>query len=183
MKSIILTSILLLFMSCNSTKDMQVQVKKNYFSKTVSQENNTKISEKWQVVPNASINFEKDKFGIGMVKLAKGNKTVIYYKYESRPVDKSMMDGGYVQDVFFEFEGDIKNISLKDKQLSQINLLVGKHGFFRGSGVYAVTSGSFDLEVTGQDQIEIDVNIAKPNEMVQKTHLHTTIELNQTDDE
>ncbi len=183
MKNIILTSILLIFMSCNSTQNMQVQVKKSYYSKTMTKKNNTNITEKWQVVPNASINFEKDKFGVGMAKLDKGNKTVFYYKYNSQPIDKSIMDGGYIQEIFFEIEGDIKNMSLKDKQLSNVNLLVGKHGFFRGSGVYAVGSGSLDLKILGNDQVEITINIAKPNQMVRKTQLHQIIELNQESDE
>ena len=183
MKNIILTSILLMFMSCNSIQDMQVQVKKSFYSKTMTKQNDVNITEKWQVVPNASIDFKKDNFGVGMAKLAKGNKTVFYYKYDVQPVDKSIMDGGYVEEVFFEIEGDIKNMSLKDKQLSDVNLLVGKHGFFRGSGVYTVSAGSLDMKVLGNDQIEITINIVKPSQMVQKKQLHTVIDLNQESDE
>ena len=183
MKNMLLASIILIFMSCNSTKNMQVTVKKAHFEKTMSQKNDMNIIQKWQVVPNAQISFKKDNFGVGMAKLEKGNKTVFYYKYDAKPVDKSIMDGGYVQEIFFEIEGDIKNMSLKDKELSKINLLVGKHGFFRGSGIYAVSAGSFDLKVIGDNQVEITINIVKPTEMVQQKNIHQIIELNQNDNE
>ena len=183
MKNVLLASFLLIFMNCNSTKDMQVTVKKAHFEKTISQKNDMKITQKWQVIPNAQINLKKDDFGVGIAKLEKGNKTVFYYKYDAKPVDKSIMDGEYIQEIFFEIEGDIKNLSLKDKELSKINLLVGKHGFFRGSGVYAVSAGSFDLKVTGNEQIEITIDIAKPSIMVQQKHIHQTIELNQNKNE
>jgi hypothetical protein len=183
MKNLLLASFVLMFMSCNSTKDMQVTVKKAHFEKTMSQKNDMNITQKWQVVPNAQINFKKDDFGVGMAKLEKGNKTVFYYKYDTKPLDKSIMDAGYTQEIFFEIEGDIKNMSLKDKELSKINLLVGKHGFFRGSGVYTVDAGSFDLKVTAYDQVELTIDIVKPTEMVQQKHIHQINELNQNENE
>jgi len=183
MKKILVLSIILLTFGCTSTKNMKIAVKKSHYEIVKSKDNTYNISEKWQIVPNASIKYTTDKFGGGYVQLGKGNKTVFFYKLSKNPADKTIMDGGYVQEIFFEITGDIKDLSLENSTLSQVNLLIGKHGFFRGSGVYPVKTGSLQLKVLGNNKVDITINIEKPGQMVQKKQIHKIIELNQDTDE
>jgi hypothetical protein len=179
MKKIALFSLIALVMSCGSMKQKNIKLEKPVFEKMKHQDANFIYNERYQIIPNTRIELIKDKFGIGYIELKKSNKTVFYYKYNRKPVDKKLMDGGYIEEISFEWDGPLKETELKDNELSKVNMLVGKQGFFRGSGFYKVTKGSLSIKFVGYNKVEINIEIEKPSEMIEVKKIHKIIELNQ----
>jgi hypothetical protein len=133
--------------------------------------------EKWKIFLKSAIQYKKDQTGIGYYSLIPGNKTVFVYTLTEEPVDKTLRDAGYKEEILFELEGKIKEGEWKDEDLSKVNLLVGVHGFFKKSGVYPVKKGMLKLELPKKDLLNIYIKIEDPTYRVNKNEVKLSIPL------
>ncbi len=178
MKKVILLSIAFLFFNaCSCYKHKGVKIKNTMVSQFTMQKENIYITEKISILPNSSILYKKDKFGVGYYKVVPGTKTVFIYTYKEEPVNKNLRDAGYTEEVIFEIKGKIKEMELKDEELKKVNLLVGIHGFFKRAGVYPVTKGYLKINLPKKDLLKLQIHIDKPDYMVRKKDIVQEIPL------
>ncbi len=166
-----------LFFSCSSYKKHGIEIKGQTNLHMINNEENTIIEESFQVLPNTQIDYKKDQIGVGYYKLIPGNKTVFIYTLQEKPKDKNLRDGGYKEEILFEWEGKIKEMELKDDELSKVNMLVGMHGFFKKSGVFPVKKGFLKIELPEKNLMRVSIKIEDPVYMLRKKEIEKEIPL------
>ncbi len=177
MKHLYSLIVLILLSSCSSYKTDGVKIKNKFNKSMKTNKDEVIIQEDIEVLPNSKIVYKKDTTGAGFVEITEGDKTVIKYVYNISPKDKTLMDGNYTQEVLFEFSGNIKETELKDKSLSDLNVLVGMHGFFRRAGVYPIKKGMIKVHLASKNKAEINIQIDEPIYMVKKREISFAIDV------
>ncbi|GEM_PF-3692923 len=174
-KLIILVAILFLS-GCNSTMRTK-HISKPVTEKSAKKDTDYQYAEKFQLIPNASVELLKDNIGKTYIKFDSGKKTIFRYQYKKTGLNKNLMDAAYSQEIFFEIANPVQNTTLKDAELAQVNLLVGKQCFCRDSGVYSVKKGNLEIKVLDKNNIEINVEITTPPVSLEKTKIHQIIHI------
>ncbi len=179
MKSVALIffSTILLF-SCASYKQKGIKIKGQTNLHSINnQDENVITEENFRILPNTQIEYKKDAIGAGYYTLIPGNKTVFIYTLEEKPKNKNLRDAGYKEEILFEWEGNLKEMELKDKELSKVNMLVGMHGFFKKAGVFPVTKGYLKIDLPQKDMMHVYIKIEDPVYMLRKKEIEKEIPL------
>lgn len=77
--------------------------------------------------------------------IIKGSNLVIQFEY-SKKGPENIADANYSETIFFEIPKDVVQLNKKDKELTEVNLLYGKHCFCEGAGYYAISKGELFIE-------------------------------------
>jgi len=151
-----------LLSSCACHKEKGIYIENPYSISTTQATENIETTQSIKVFPNHQIDYKKDNIGMGYYQIIPGDKTVFLYVLDEKPVDKTLRDAGYKEEVIFEIEGRIKPMQLTDKELSKVKLLVGMHGFFKRAGVYPVTKGQLKIDFPDKKKMKIYIKIDEP---------------------
>lgn len=148
-----LSLIILLFASCNTNKHLNFIVKTPIQINTKNCVQNGKCELK--LTPNKSIEFKKDKFGILYPKISDGENTLLTYTFNRNPI-KNTQDSNYTEIIYATLPKNIKEISLTDNELKQVNLHFARLCFCKGeTGYYPIEKGTFNITKTNKDSIKI----------------------------
>lgn len=166
---------IILLNACSCFKEKEKE--KNYkLAQTIVWKNeNTIGTESYKILPNSKIVYKKDNIGIGYYNIIPGDKTVFIYTLDEKPVDTTLRDAGYKEEVLFEVDGKLKKMELSDKELEKVNLLVGVHGYFRKSGVYKVKKGRLKIDKFDKKHWLLDIQIEDPTYRVHKKNIKLKI--------
>lgn len=153
--------VIILFISCKPTQNKNSKSKEEAINmETISQnienclENSTCTLE---IIPNKTIEFKKDKFGIGYPIINEGNKILLKYTF-NKNTDKNLQDGFYTEIVYAELNS-IENTSLLDKDLQQIKLYFGRLCYCKGeTGYFPIEEGLFSIKQLSEKEFNIDIN-------------------------
>ena len=90
--------------------------------------------------------------------IEKGNKTVFKFSFKE-DVDKRAVDGHYIEEVLAEFDGDISDLILENKELRKVNLILNRICYCKGSyGSYVVTKGQLTLKKTKKNTYSLRID-------------------------
>jgi len=99
----------------------------------------------FEVVKNAAIKLNYSDAGDMSPEIIDGDKLVIKYHYEKTPL-KDIMDSGYSEYVYLEFDPKETQLILKDKELQKVKMIFGRICFCKGAmGYFPVYEGNLFL--------------------------------------
>ena len=154
----LLPLLLLLIVSCNSTKNANSTfVAKEAFliNATNCPENGTCTIE---LLPNKSLEFKQDEFGNSYPVISEGNKTIFKYIYTKNPIPNTQ-DSNYTELVFAELDSTILAKTLTNDALQDIKLHFGRLCFCKGeTGYYPIKNGEFKITKSNKKAFKIDFN-------------------------
>ncbi|MCA0933493.1 hypothetical protein LCM02_13600 [Lutimonas saemankumensis] len=100
---------------------------------------------KFEIIKNSSLEFKYDDTGKLYPAIEPGENFVIKYHYERKP-EPDLMDSGYSEYVYLEFNPENEQLILKDKELQKVKMIFGRICFCKGSmGYFPVHEGSLFL--------------------------------------
>jgi hypothetical protein len=172
MKHAIYISILTLFMACKTNKCQVSEPLK--INTTTCPENGECTIE---LLPNKTLEFKTDNFGILYPEVTEGTNTVLIYTYNRKQKVKRP-DGYYREHIYAEFNGELAALDLKNEQLQNIQLHFGRICYCKGeTGYYPIKNGSFKLTIPKKNNIEIQLDFTVKNIPQIITELNETISL------
>ncbi|MCF6279504.1 MAG: hypothetical protein L3J14_04070 [Flavobacteriaceae bacterium] len=111
-----------------------------------------------ELIPNSSLIVKSDEFGNTYTIIEKGEKTIFKYTF-SRNVDKQYVDGHYIEEIYAEFDKELPEINLKDKNLSNVKLLFNRMCYCKGSaGFYHIQKGNLSFRKTKKNTFNFQLN-------------------------
>ncbi len=131
-------------------------------TKTEEFSSNTKCPEdggcSFELFSNSSINLVVREGTPSYTTIEKGNKTVFKFSFK-RNVDQQAIDGHYIEEVFAEFDSDLSDLILEDKELKQVNLILNRICYCKGSyGSYIVTKGQFSFKKIKRNTYDLTID-------------------------
>jgi len=99
-----------------------------------------------EILKNQSIKLLEDSIGKIYINTIENDAYhIIKYTYKN-PGKPEIADDTYIETFYFEFPKDIKNLALKDKQLSKAKVLAQKSCFCPDAGFELINQGQLDIE-------------------------------------
>ncbi|MFK5877980.1 MAG: hypothetical protein QM478_00640 [Flavobacteriaceae bacterium] len=134
---------LFLLMSCKAQNTKIISETKEPMLKTECPEDG---DCSFELFPNSSINLVVREGTSSYTTIEKGNKTVFKFSFK-RNVDQQVVDGHYIEEVFAEFDAEVSDLVLENKELRQVNLILNRICYCKGSyGSYVVTKGKLSFK-------------------------------------
>lgn len=152
------------FISCKSPFMVSEPIFKN--SNSCPENGNCTI----ELIPNKSISFKKDKFGIAYPEIIEGGKTILKYTYKKNPANNTE-DSNYTELIYAEFDKEITEIELINEQLQNIKLYFGRLCYCKGeTGYFPIKNGKLKLTKPSKNTVEInfDFKIKEVPQIVSK---------------
>lgn len=171
-KSLFLVFVFSCFISCNSFQ-FSIQETSKFTINNCPENTDCSL----ELIPNASISFNKDEFGNAYPEITEGNKTLLKYTFNKK-TPKNTQDGQYTEHVYAELDSTITKISLKNEALKNVKLHFGRLCFCKGeTGYYAIKNGDFNIKKVHKDSINISL-IFRISEVPQiTTNINETISI------
>ena len=111
-----------------------------------------------ELIPNKTIEFKVDKFGIVYPVISEGEKTLLKYTFNKNPIEKTQ-DSNYTEIIYAELDSTITELDLTDDSLQDVKLYFGRLCYCKGAtGYYPIKKGTFKLSKASNSSIKIDVN-------------------------
>ncbi len=173
MKHFLLVIPALLLFACHSNRNL-LSITQPVHSMQEQQKEAYKIVEKWEIIPQQKITIQKEESGSDYIKLLPGDNTVFKYSYTAKPLDPSLRDANYTQYVYFQMDGPIKNMELKDLDLSKVQLTAQIYGF-RNTAVFSIYKGRLQLQVKDGKQLILDIDIDPTYTLLRKRKIHQSL--------
>lgn len=128
----------------------------------------------FEIMKNSSLEFKYDDIGKLYPAIEPGDNMVVKYHYKRKP-EPELMDSGYSEYVYIEFNPDSEQLILKDKELQKVKMIFGRICFCKGSmGYFPVNEGSLFLFNRGNNlQLRTSFNVKKVPQIV--THIDENI--------
>lgn len=180
---VIFAIVLILLTSCK-TKQSQINsnslIEENIIFKTTNCPENGDCTI--ELIPNKTIEFKSDEFGITYPLISEGEKLLLKYTYkkiqkEQRP------DGHYSEVIYAEIDKTISEINLAEDELQNVKLYFGRFCFCKGeSGYFPVKKGSFVLTKTSNDSLNIHINfnLKRIPQIISKINETVSLKSNET---
>jgi len=111
-----------------------------------------------ELIPNSSLTVKSDEFGNTYTIIEKGEKTIFKFIF-SRNVDKQYVDGHYIEEIYAEFDKELPDVILQDKNLSNVKLLFNRMCYCKGSaGFYHIEKGGLSFKKTKKNTFNFQLN-------------------------
>ena len=105
---------------------------------------------------NKSIEFNYNLGKLNYSLINNEKKIVVKYEY-SQNTDKSVVDGGYREEIIFEIDSKNNQNQLINLDLQKTKMLFGRYCFCRGqTGLYKVIKG--DLNIKNTEKLNFELN-------------------------
>ncbi len=151
MKNII-PILLLLFISCKSN----YMVCQHINQKALSCPENGECTI--ELIPNKSIEFNADNFGILYPVISDGEKTLLKYTYKKNPIENTQ-DSNYTEIIYAELDKEFSELSLTNKDLQNVKLYFGRLCYCKGqTGYYPIKKGAFKVTKSGKNTVNFNLN-------------------------
>lgn len=172
MRLFYLLFILIAFNGCK-TKSESIKQNQHKLTKTACPEDGACKAE---VQQNKQLLVKTEEAtGLLYPKLDHGENLVIQFEYNKKVVG-NVADVNYSETIHFEVPKDFIQLNKKNKELTELNLLYGKHCFCEGAGYYRVSEG--ELSVKKQDNklsFELQFEVEGNKQVIK--HIIETLEI------
>ena len=123
MKLLIYCVSVLMFFSCAAPKDQSKNQKASIPPPHINCPEGGDCS--FEIMRNSVLNLNYSDTGQLYPEVVEGDKIVVKFHYKKDPV-KDVMDSGYSEYVYLEFEPDETQLILKDKELQKVKMIFGR---------------------------------------------------------
>ena len=162
MKEVFPIVILVLLMACGTQKEISGL---EDLQTPIRQQMNTCIDDgtcSIEILPNSSMSLKKDAFGQLYGELTKSDLLLFKVTYE-RNVPKGLADADYRESFYFSIPKSTTSLQLEDGQLSQVNLVVERRCFCKGTaGFFKILSGKLELSIK-KNELTLNGNFSHVN--------------------
>lgn len=111
-----------------------------------------------ELLPNTSLEFKKDEFGILYPVISEGNKTIFKFIYNRKPIPNTQ-DSHYTEIVFAELDSIISQKKFTNETLKNAKLHFGRLCYCKGeTGYYPIKNGKFIISKSTKNSFKIDFN-------------------------
>lgn len=155
MKIFIHLFFILTLVGCKTKQTTLITEKQKFIASSDCQEDGVCSVE---IIPDSFLSVKTDEFGHIYTTIEKGEKVIFKFTY-SRIVDEKYVDGQYAEEIYAEFDQNLPEINLKNKNLSKVKLLFNRMCYCKGSaGFYHVENGELSFKKTGKNTYNIQLN-------------------------
>ena len=156
-----------IFWSCAGTKDQGKDQKASIPPPHINCPEGGDCS--FEVLKNSVLNLKYSETGQLDPEIVKGDQIVVKFHFKKDPVD-NVMDSGYSEYVYLEFDPDEPQIILKDKELQKVKMVFGRICYCKGAmGYFPVQQGNlFMFNRDGNLQLRTSFKINKVPQIVQE---------------
>ncbi len=111
-----------------------------------------------EIFLNSTLNIKTDTTNQIYAMVEKGEKLVFKFTY-SKNVDKMYVDGHYIEEIYAEFENEISQLTLENKELQKVKLLFNRLCYCKGStGFYRINNGKLTINKITDKTFSIQIN-------------------------
>lgn len=154
MKNILLLCFVFLA-SCKTSKNTVIELSEHMFLTTENCPENGECSIEF--IPNKTIEFKKDEFGIAYPVISEGNKSIFKFTFNKKPIVNTQ-DSNYTEIVYAELDNPINEISLIGNELETIKLHFGRLCYCKGeTGYFPIKNGSFNIDKLKNNSLKVDI--------------------------
>lgn len=167
--------IIILFASCNSSKNLNYTATNAILSTSLNCPDNGKCSV--ELIPNKTIEFKSDEFGNLYPVISEGDKTILKYTFIKNP-KLNTEDSNYTELIYAELDKTITAVNYTSKNLQNIKLYFGRLCYCKGeTGYYPIKNGDFKITKTSKNTMNIsfDFNVTEVPQIISK--INETISL------
>ncbi len=144
--------LILLVVSCKPSFIVSQQISQ----KAISCPENENCS--FELIPNKSIEFAADNFGILYPVISDGEKTLLKYTYKKNPIENTQ-DSNYTEIIYAELDKEFSELNLTNKDLQKVKLYFGRLCYCKGqTGYYPVKKGEFRITKSGKNTVNFNLN-------------------------
>jgi len=144
-----------LLLSCKAQNPKTISETKEVVSKTDCPKDG---DCSFELFANSSINLVVREGTSSYTTIEKGKKTVFKFSFK-RNVDQQAMDGHYIEEIFAEFDTDVSELNLENKELRKVNLILNRICYCKGSyGSYVITKGNLSLKKIEGNTYQLNIN-------------------------
>ena len=156
-----------ILLSCAGTKDQGSDQKANIPPPHINCPEGGDCS--FEVMRNSVLNLNYSDTGQLYPEVIEGDKVVVKFHFEKAPV-KDVMDSGYSEYVYLEFDPDEPQIILKDQELQKVKMIFGRICYCKGAmGYFPVYQGNlFLFNRDGNLQIRTSFKMSKIPQIIQE---------------
>lgn len=141
--------------SCKTSKNTVIELSQHMFLTTENCPKNGECSIEF--IPNKTIEFKKDEFGIAYPVISEGNKSIFKFTYNKKPLINTQ-DSNYTEIVYAELDNPINEISLIGNELETIKLYFGRLCYCKGeTGYFPIKKGSFNIKKSNNNSLKVDI--------------------------
>jgi hypothetical protein len=148
----ILPFLFLIIVSCKPSFIVSQQVNQ----KAISCPENGDCS--FELIPNKSIEFKADNFGILYPIISDGKKTLLKYTYKKNPI-KNTQDSNYTEVIYAELDKEFSELNFTNEDLQKVKLYFGRLCYCKGqTGYYPIKKGEFKITKAGKNTVNFNLN-------------------------
>lgn len=154
----LLTLLLLIIVSCKSTKNMTTDfvVNEAILINTINCPENGDCTI--ELLPNTSLEFKKDEFGNLYPVISEGSKTIFKFIYTRKSIPNTQ-DSNYSEVVFAELDSVISQKTFSNDTLKDAKIHFGRLCYCKGeTGYYPIKKGEFNITKSSKNAFKIDFN-------------------------
>ena len=122
----------------------------------------------FEIMKNSVLQLNHSASGELYPEVVSGNKVVVKFHYE-KETPKDVMDAGYSEYVYLEFDPAEKQLILKDKELQKVKMIFGRICYCKGAmGYFPIQNGNlFLFNQDGNLQLRTTFKVNKVPQIVQ----------------
>lgn len=151
MKNILLV-LLLIIVSCKPT----IIVSQHISQKANICPENGECS--FELIPNKSILFKVDDFGILYPVISEGEKMLLKFTFKKNPIN-NIQDSNYSEIIYAELDKEFTEVTLKNEELQKATLYFGRFCYCKGqTGYYPIKKGAFKITKVDKNTINFSLN-------------------------
>lgn len=107
----------------------------------------------FELIPNKSIEFKADDFGILYPIISEGEKTLLKYTFKKQPIENTE-DSNYSEIIYAELDKEFTEASLENEDLQKVKLYFGRFCYCKGqTGYYPIKNGAFKILKAGENTV------------------------------
>ncbi len=121
-----------------------------------------------EIIDNKKLNVKQDEFGSIYYELEDNFDTkIVKYKY-SRTVKGNIQDAGYREEIVFEIENALTDLTLVDTDIQNTKMLFGRFCYCKGqTGNYKVSIGKLNFNAQ-EKTIDLDFKVTEVPQIITK---------------
>lgn len=123
-----------------------------------------------ELLKNKSLNVKNDEFGKIYYNLEENDtKNVVRYTFE-KDKDSTLQDSGYREEIIFEINTNLNELTLSGKKLQETKMLFGRFCYCKGAtGYYKIENGTLLLKKEKENiSLDLDFKITEVPQIVTK---------------
>ncbi|WP_291114216.1 hypothetical protein [Flavobacterium sp. UBA6135] len=163
MKKLVFTTLLLSLLSCKSSNFGIIENKIKMVGNCPEDGTCNLVLFK-----NKKLKILTDDLGSLYFSLADNNDTHVFHYQYQRNVPEEVQDGHHIEEVYWEINTEVINLTIENEALQQTKMIFGRHCYCKGqAGFFKVSSGSLQIiKATSGYEVRSHFNIKEVPQII-----------------